>query len=167
MLNNRMKLKPRLSKNDRGVTLIEVIAVISVMSVVMAAVTGFMITGAKMSAQVSGGATASMREQTATEYINQRLWEVDINSIDTVGEPETIEYNGKQIQVYSTLNINGKPLFTDAQTGKVVYNRTENTDGVALCNGEIYFEEVTGDTVTYYLNGTKHVVHIRIASSQN
>lgn len=162
MLRNRMKLKPWLSKNDRGVTLIEVIAVIAVMSVVMAAVTGFMITGAKMSAQVSGGATASMREQTATEYINQRLWEVKPGQLEVADEIK--DGNGMGTGHYATLVINGKKLFTDAETGKVVYNRTENTDGVALCNGDIYFQKIDNNTVIYVLNGTKHVVHVRIAS---
>lgn len=163
MLQSRMKNNLRLSKNNQGVTLVEVISVIAIMSVVMAAVAGFMITGAKMSAQVSGGATASMREQTATEFINQRLWECQA-PITTDGESQQIEYNGQQIDVYPILKIGDKILTTtspeDSNQVKVTYNNVE------LCNGDIYFGNFENDTVIYYLNGTKHVVRVRIASGQ-
>ena len=164
MLCKSRKQQPRLIKNNKGVTLVEVISVIAIMSVVMAAVAGFMITGAKMSAQVSGGATASMREQTAVEFINRSIWEANPDQL--VATDEILDEIGVGTGRYATLMIDGRPLFADAEAGKVVYNRTQETDGVALCPGEIYFEEVTNSTVTYYLNGTKHVVHVRIASSQ-
>ena len=60
-----MLLKNRLSKNNKGMSLVEVIALIAVLSVVVAAVVGFMITGSKMSVKVSGTAGASIKEQTA------------------------------------------------------------------------------------------------------
>ena len=145
-----MRQPNRLSKNNRGVTLIEVIAVIAVMSVVMVAITGFMITGTRMSAQVSGGATAGMREQTATEYINQRLWETTENI--SVNEPKA-----EAPTEFTKLYI-GESVLTSAD-GVVTYNNVE------LCRGEIYFLEIDDvtNTITYYLNGTKHVVHLRIA----
>ncbi len=161
-----MRYKPnRLSKNNKGVTLVEVIAVIAVMSVVMAAVTGFMITGTKMSAKVSGGATAGMREQTAVEYINQRLLEVSVAALALPDETVRVELDGQEKQVYDTLYIDGKPLTTqrdeDTQKSTVTYN------GVQLLSGEIYFERVDAEknAVTYILNGVKHVVYLRIAPS--
>ena len=60
----------RISQNHKGLTLVEVIAMIAVLSVVMAVVAGFMISGANMSAKVSTNAGASIREQTAVEFIN-------------------------------------------------------------------------------------------------
>jgi prepilin-type N-terminal cleavage/methylation domain-containing protein len=63
----------QFSKNNKGVTLIEVIAVVAVLGVVMAAVTGFMITGTKMSARVSDTAASSMKDETAVEFINRRI----------------------------------------------------------------------------------------------
>ncbi len=145
-----MRQPNRLSKSNRGVTLIEVIAVIAVMSVVMVAITGFMITGTRMSAQVSGGATAGMREQTATEYINQRLWETTEKI--SVDDPKT-----EAPTEFTKLYI-GESVLTSAD-GVVTYN------GVELCRGEIYFLEIDDvtNTITYYLNGMKHVVHLRIA----
>lgn len=144
-----MRQPNRLSKSNKGVTLIEVIAVIAVMSVVMVAVTGFMITGTRMSAQVSGGATAGMREQTAVEYINQRIWEATAFSV-----------SGPIEGSYSTLNI-GDGVLTSAND-VVTYNDVE------LCRGEIYFEapDYQTNTITYYLNETKHVVHLRVAVPQ-
>lgn len=160
MVHLKPKLPNRLSKNNKGVTLVEVIAVIAVMSVVMAAVTGFMITGARMSAQVSGGATAGMREQTAAEYINQRLWEADpvklVLDLDTeLEDQETGEKTGR----FATLDIDGIMLTTTDD--KVTYN------GVELCSGEIYFEKSESkDVIVYILNDVEHVVHLRIASAQ-
>lgn len=131
----------QLRKNNKGVTLVEVIAVIAVLGVVMAAVTGFMITGARMSAQVSTQAKTDGQEQTAVEFINQRLWEA--NTVEHVNDNELL------IDTVQLKTIDGK----------VRYN------GVDLCDGEIYFsyDEVT-NTVTYYLNGTPHVVHLRSES---
>ncbi len=128
----------QLRKNNKGVTLVEVIAVIAVLGVVMAAVTGFMITGARMSAQVSNAATVSSREQAAVEFINQRLWKAN-----------KVEKSGESAVLIDT-------VLLETIDGKVKYN------GVDLCDGEIYFELITNNTVTYYLNGTKHVVHLRI-----
>lgn len=144
-----MQKPNRLSKNNKGVTLVEVIAVIAVLSVVMGAITGFMITGARMSAQVSGGATAGMREQTAAEYINQRLWE----AAGTIAASDPVEGSDED---YRTLEIGEAELTT--QDGKVTYNNVE------LCQGEIYFKRVDNDnnTVTYVLNGVTHIVHLRM-----
>ena len=149
-----MQKPNRLSKNNKGVTLVEVIAVIAVLSVVMGAITGFMITGARMSAQVSGGATAGMREQTATEYINQRLWE----TTETIEETDLVEGSDED---FRTLKIGEATLTT--QEGKVTYNSIE------LCQGEIYFKEVDKDknTVTYVLNGVTHIVHLRMEQTES
>ena len=143
-----MRQPNRLSKNNKGVTLIEVIAVIAVMSVVMAAVTGFLITGARMSANVSGGATAGMQEQTATEYINKWILECK----DPI-EAKILK-EGSETE-YTELHIGGRILTTT--DGKVCYNDVE------LCQGEIYFKK-ENSKITYILNGTVHVVHLRIAS---
>ena len=150
----------KLRNNHKGVTLVEVIAVIAVLSVVMAAVVGFMISGARMSAKVSGGATAGMREQTAVEFINQRLWEVDASALEAV--PELDEYGNKTGQCL-TLKIikNGVVSTLQSSDGKVTYNTVE------LCDGDITFDEIKGNTITYTLNGVKHVVHLRITASDN
>ena len=147
-----MQKPNRLSKNNKGVTLVEVIAVIAVLSVVMGAITGFMITGARMSAQVSGGATAGMREQTATEYINQRLWE----ATGTIAETDPVEGSDED---FRALKIGEATLTT--QEGKVTYNSIE------LCQGEIYFKKVDNNTVTYVLNGVTHIVHLRMEQTES
>lgn len=150
LTRRRLKLKPQLSKNNEGVTLVEVIAVIAVLGVVMAAVIGFMITSARMSAQVTGGASLGIREQTATEYINQRIWETT-EKISTKQPQEDYPTD------FTVLEL-GEDILTCAD-GKVTYN------GVVLCAGEIRFEEFAdGDTaVIYYLNDVRHVVHLRVA----
>lgn len=148
--------KNRLSKNNKGVTLVEVIAVIAVLGVVMAAVTGFMITGARMSAKVSNQAKLNIRQQTAVEFINQRLWEAD--AITFSDEIVPIQIDETTIWVYRQINIDGKPLFTKNSTDgslTVCYN------GVELCEGTIYFSDITDNTITYYLNDTEHIVHFR------
>ena len=165
MLLRRKQSLTRLSKNNKGVTLVEVIAVIAVLGVVMAAVTGFMITGAKMSAKVSGDAKLGIREQTAVEYINERILEATTISI---GDPEPTPINiGSEeypIYVYTDLFVGEEKIVItteepNATNPKVVYN------GVELCEGEVYFQYDAGtNTVTYYLNGTRHVVHLRVGS---
>lgn len=137
----------RLSKNNKGVTLVEVIAVIAVLGVVMAAVTGFMITGAKMSAKVSNQAKLDIRQQTAVEFINERLWEAE-----TIG---FITENGENIGI----TIDGRELKTsneDTEKPVVIYNEVE------LCEGTIYFSAISNNIITYYLNDTVHVVHFRV-----
>lgn len=168
MLWKQSKLMPtKLRKNHKGATLVEVITVIAAMSIVMAAITGFVITGSKMSAQVSGGATAGMREQTAVEYINQRLWEIISGEGNpAVNENITDEYSQpteRYATLTFTLNGNAATLKSgDSQknpgTTVVYYNNTE------LCKGEIYFLKIENNTVKYVLNGTEHVVHLRSGS---
>ena len=145
----------RLSKNNKGVTLVEVIAVIAVLGVVMAAVTGFMITGARMSAKVSNQAKLDIRQQTAVEFINQRLWEESEVAVDTTST--------KISEKYSALTIGAGVLKTDfgdspenLQDCRVIYNNVE------LCKGYITFSyDPDNKTVTYYLNDTEHIVHLR------
>ncbi len=151
----------KLRNNHKGVTLVEVIAVIAVLSVVMAAVVGFMISGARMSAKVSGGATAGMREQTAVEFINQRLWEVDASAL--VLEDEKTNEEETPTGEYLTLKIkkNGVESTLKSLGGKVMYNTIE------LCDGDITFDEINGNTITYTLNGVEHIVHLRITASDN
>ena len=153
-----MQKPNRLSKNNKGVTLVEVIAIIAVLSVVMGAITGFMITGARMSAQVSGGATAGMREQTAVEYINQRLWEMDASALESIDQVP--QENPTSPVLYRALAFQldeERRVQLTTQDGNVTYNN------VVLCRGEIYFQEVDQETntVTYVLNGVTHVVHLR------
>ena len=163
MLLRRKQNLTRLSKNNKGVTLVEVIAVIAVLGVVMAAVTGFMITGAKMSAKVSGDAKLGIREQTAVEYINERILELATppEIVDPEQNKVEITIDGEPIEAYRELSLGEEKSIktdnSDAKKPKVVYN------GVELCEGEIYFQ-CDGKTVTYYLNGTRHVVHLRVGS---
>lgn len=168
MLCKSRKQQPRLIKNNKGVTLVEVIAVIAIMSVVIAAVAGFMITGAKMSAQVSDQAGTSMREQTAVEFINRRIWEAgELNLSDN--SEDMLEIDGKEYSKYLGIDYAALSCSDNYQnTGKaMVYYWKDDSSPIALCPGEIYFEEITNDTVIYYLNGTKHVVHIRVAPTEN
>ncbi|MBO5758271.1 MAG: prepilin-type N-terminal cleavage/methylation domain-containing protein [Clostridia bacterium] len=160
----------RLNKNNKGVTLIEVIAVVAVLGVVMAAVTGFMITGTKMSAQVSDTATNSMKEQTAVEFINRMILgaKSEVKVVEDGGQVTDGDhtyylalYCGENVQI-----ANGK----DPKTQKpvVVYRYADNSGSnivreIVICPGEIYFEQVNEkNTVTYYLNDDKHVVHLRV-----
>ena len=164
----------RISQNHKGVTLVEVIAVIAVLSVVMAAVTGFVLTGTKMSAKVSGTATASAREQTAVEFIQKTLQGMQATTIavpDEVGDQWQLDAEQHSTEgfraVYKVVtneqNTTYVPMIYHTDDGKVVYNH----DGkeVELCSGTIYFEAIDANTntVTYYLNGAKHVVHLRTA----
>ncbi len=160
----------RLSKNNQGVTLIEVIAVVAVLGIVMAAVTGFMITGTKMSARVSDTAASSMKDETAVEYINR--WILASNQISLPDDPEVIKVIN-EVEYSMELCIGNAMLKTvyetdtnDQPTGEafVVYH-AENKTPIELCSGEIYFEPINNGTVTYYLNGKKHVVHLRVAAS--
>ena len=64
----------RISQNHKGVTLVEVIAVIAVLSVVMAAVTGFVLTGTKMSAKVSGTAFVTSMFSAAVKTTSSPLY---------------------------------------------------------------------------------------------
>ena len=158
MLTKRKQISNnRLSKNNRGVTLIEVIAVIAVLSVVSAAVMGFMLTGAKMSAQVSGTAGDSIKEQTAVEFINKTILKYgqDVLYVDDDGYLKITL--SEQADAY---------IMTQNDTVAYVMKTPENIDRVTeLCPGTIAFQlsEET-DTVTYELNGEKHVVHLRVAS---
>lgn len=152
----------RLSKNNKGVTLVEVIAVIAVLGVVMAAVTGFMITGAKMSAKVSNQAKLDIRQQTAVEFINQRLWEADAITFSDENLV-SMQIDETTIQVYRQIDIDGKSLLTEISADgslTVCYNYN-NDNGVELCEGTIYFSDITDNTITYYLNDTEHIVHFR------
>ena len=147
----------RLSKNNKGATLIEVIAVIAVLSVVAAAVAGFMITGAKMSVNVSGKAGASIKEQTAVEFINKTILKYGVDALELYpaeGEDQ------KALQI--TLS-NGESAFICTQEGAVVYKIGESDRVTELCPGKIIFENTTTNTVIYYINGKKHVVHLRVA----
>lgn len=158
MLTKRKQISNnRLSKNNRGVTLIEVIAVIAVLSVVSAAVMGFMLTGAKMSAQVSGTAGDSIKEQTAVEFINKTILKYgqDVLYVDDDG--------------YLKITLSEQAdAYIMTQNDTVVYvmkTPDENIGRVTeLCPGTISFQlSDETDTVIYELNGEKHVVLLRIA----
>lgn len=167
-------LRNRLHKNNKGVTLIEVIAVIAVLGVVMAAVTGFMISGTKMSARVSDTATSSIREQTAVEFINRRLWEaasvefaddskeITIDNTTYKLKIELVTAQGGTALIYTDGNVDQDGNF--AEDSRVVYCLGEN-DPVELYIGTLYFDinGLENGTVTYYLNGEEHVVHLRVA----
>lgn len=168
LLKHRQSNKnPPLSKNNKGVTLVELIAVIAVLSVVIAAVTGFVITGAKMSAHVNGVATESIKTQTVVDFINQKFWEAQSVSVSM---DATAENNG----YYKLITIDGADLSTYEKDGinYVGYRfGAESAEPIYLCPGEIYFEiksdgstdRVTDRvTVAYHLNGIEHVVSVRI-----
>lgn len=182
----------RLRKNNKGVTLVEVIAVIAVLGVVMAAVTGFMITGTKMSAKVSNEAGSSMREQTAVEFIQKTVLRYSSASLRTIEIVLNEEAEEKET-VWALLIVlssegDQKPcaLITTTEDEKVVYQlctaeitkdeptgvetvvlELDDRDPVELCPGKISFEQITGDTVRYDLNGEIHVVHLRVSSSNS
>lgn len=159
LLKHRQSNKnPQLSKNNKGVTLVELIAVIAVLSVVIAAVTGFVITGAKMSSNVSGKATGSIKEQTAVEFINARILEANPEAAKVEDDS-----NGKKKLIIGE----EATIFTNSQNGSqwVQYQYGTNA-AIDLCPGEISFEYDKGSkTVTYELNGVKHIVHLRINSA--
>ena len=162
MLHKQSKSNLQLRKNNQGMTLIEVIAVVAVLGVVMAAVLGFMITGAKMSAKVSGTATDSIKEQTAVEFINRRIWEANASVKD---EDKILNSEYPYYESYTHLWWGEEICITtenpDEDNAVVVY-RFGDTKQIELCPGKIYFETDNG-TVIYYLNGEKHVVHLRVA----
>ena len=175
----------RLNKNNKGVTLIEVIAVVAVLGVVMAAVTGFMITGTKMSAQVSDTATNSMKEQTAVEFIQKLVLECSSADLKLKGD-EILNRENKGTGYYPTLeiifseNASAELSFVDVDQDGINDHLTyvmytvdpasgEKTSKkpIELCslekpylNGFLINEET--NTLTYYLNDDKHVVHLRI-----
>ena len=146
----------RLMTNNKGVTLVELIAVIAVLGIVIAAVTGFMITGAQMSSKVGNTATASIKEQTAVEFINERIWEAD-------SELVSLE-NGDGINSCEKLVIGDAAIFTNRQNDIAWVQYQYGTNAVInLCPGEILFEyDVVSKTVTYTLNDVVHVVHLRV-----
>ena len=166
MQNSRkMQANPQFGANNRGVTLIEVIAVIAVLSVVLAAVTAFLLTGVRMSAQVSGTATASAREQTAVEFIQKTLQGMPAETI-AIPDDSAKDSDGNFLAIYKAVadDENGtkyEPFLYHTEDGKVVYNNGGKE--VELCSGTIYFKAIEANTVTYYLNGTPHVVHLRTA----
>jgi prepilin-type N-terminal cleavage/methylation domain-containing protein len=170
LLKHRQSNKtPPLSKNNKGVTLVELIAVIAVLGVVIAAVTGFVITGAKMSAHVNGVATESIKTQTVVDFINQKFWEAQSISMDATAK-NIEQSNG----YYKLITIDGAALSTYEKDGinYVGYRfGVESAEPIYLCPGEIYFEiksdgstdRVTDRvTVAYHLNGIEHVVSVRI-----
>lgn len=160
MLWRQSKSPTSLRKDNRGVTLIEMIAVIAVLSIVMAAVTGFVISGAKMSAKVSSSAGDSIKEQTVVEYINRWIWEADEVCFNEAPLSEDLpDFLEEGHTYYSTLNLDGGAIQSNGSV--VVYQRGGAGSPIELCSGNIYFEAIEDHTVTYYLNGERHVVHLR------
>lgn len=158
MQNSKIEqTKIPICKNNRGVTLLEVIAVIAVLGVVLASVTAFLLTGVRMSAQVSNGAKFSIRELTAVEFINKALYK----ATDIELEPETDEYV-QETGIYNELTLKSSGTTATIYSSEgTVYYKVSQSGATALCSGEIYFK-IDGDTVTYVLNSTPHVVHLRI-----
>ena len=176
--------KNRLNKNNKGVTLIEVIAVVAVLGVVMAAVTGFMITGTKMSARVSDTAKDSMQDQTTVEFIQKLVLECSSADLMLKGE-EILNKANEGTGYYPTLEIkfsensSAEISFVDVDQDGINDHLTyvytvdpasgEKTSKkpIELCslekpslNGFLINEET--NTLTYYLNDEKHVVHLRV-----
>ena len=170
LLKQKQKSNLRIRRNNKGVTLVEVIAMIAVLSVVMAAVTGFMLSSAKMSAQVSDSAGASIREQSAVEFINKTLYKTTITTDSYTNVLEDDRQPESETQTYyATLLLELNPEAPEkapkiySSEGVVVYEVNGNT--TELCSGEIYFiKDPTSQTVTYVLNGIPHTVHSRIGS---
>ena len=154
----------RLSENNQGVTLVELIAVIAVLGIVIAAVTGFMITGAQMSSKVGNTATASIKEQTAVEFINERIWEAKFDTLDLDQKMVVIESK----EYYAKLIIDGAVLGTYVKDGvNYVGYQLGEQEPIQLCPGTISFEAIAQNKVTYYINGEKHVVCLRVAQQEN
>ena len=143
----------RLSKNNQGVTLVELIAVIAVLGIVIAAVTGFMITGAQMSSKVGNTATASIKEQTAVEFINARILDADPGNIEVKDDGNKLLIGDGEAAIFTNSQ-------DDSQWVQYQYDATAAID---LCPGKISFDYDAGSkTVRYELNGVKHIVHLRI-----
>jgi hypothetical protein len=149
----------RLSKNNKGMSLVEVIALIAVLSVVVAAVVGFMITGSKMSVNVSGKAGASIKEQTAVEFINKTILKYGVDAL------ELYSAEGEDTKALKIMLSNGKSAFICTQEGAVVYKIGESDKVTELCPGTIDFELNTDtETVIYKLNDDEeHVLRLRVA----
>ena len=148
-----------LLKDDRGVTLLEVIAVIAVLSVVLASVVAFLLTGAKMSAQVSNGAKFSIRELTAVEFINKALYKADVNAESELQKAVYDSVTETYHKLYISSSGVNATIYSDEGT---VYYQVGEGSATSLCSGEIYFY-INGRTVTYVLNDTQHTVYLRIA----
>ena len=170
LFKQKMMKQTQFSKNNKGVTLIEVIAVVAVLGVVMAAVTGFMITGTKMSARVSDTAASSMKDETAVEYINRWILSHNATELTTVEQK-----NADGATEFYALEINMKDktvAMITVEDSMVVYQRYSTEDPVTgqrqlqstieLCPGKIDFK-IVNNTVTYVLNDVEHVVHLRVA----
>ena len=150
-----------LLKDDRGVTLLEVIAVIAVLSVVLASVVAFLLTGAKMSAQVSNGAKFSIRELTAVEFINKALYKADVNDElqqDAYDQDAYDSNTGRYSKLYISSSGVNATIYSDEGT---VYYQVGEGSATSLSSGKIYFY-INGRTVTYVLNDTQHTVYLRI-----
>ena len=109
-----------------------------------------------------------MKEQTAVEFINRMILgaksavevDEDGDQVTDVDHPYyqcyLALYCGENVQI-----ANGKDPKT--QKPAVVYRYDDNSGReIVICPGEIYFEQVNENTVTYYLNDDKHVVHLRV-----
>lgn len=180
LFKQKMMKQTQFSKNNKGVTLIEVIAVVAVLGVVMAAVTGFMITGTKMSARVSDTAASSMKDETAVEFINRRILNygkqsLAVNEEVTNDKGEVIGYSdllitlSEQDNSYAMLTTEDGVVVYKMGTKELLVN-TENSGAdfdkdvrsIEICPGDIYFN-LENNTVTYVLNDVEHVVHLRVA----
>ena len=166
-------LQNRLNNNNKGMSLVEVIALIAVLSVVVAAVVGFMITGSKMSVNVSGKAGASIKEQTAVEFINKTILKYDKTRLELYSE---IGDNGEQ--TYAALRIilsDTRCAVITTENDTVVYKTqtkaseeetwVDSEKATELCPGTIDFELNTDtETVIYKLNDDEeHVLRLRVA----
>ncbi len=170
LFKQKMMKQTQFSKNNKGVTLIEVIAVVAVLGVVMAAVTGFMITGTKMSARVSDTAASSMKDETAVEYINRWILshkESDLTLVEQKNADDEIEFYALEINMKDET-----VAMITVEDSMVVYQRYSTEDPatgqrllqstIELCPGKIDFK-IDKNTVTYVLNDVEHVVHLRVA----
>jgi prepilin-type N-terminal cleavage/methylation domain-containing protein len=171
LFKQKMMKQTQFSKNNKGVTLIEVIAVVAVLGVVMAAVTGFMITGTKMSAQVSDTATNSMKEQTAVEFINRMILgaKSGVKVVEDGDHDQITDVDHLYYQCYLALYCGENVQIANSEDPKTQkpavvyrYDDANSSREIVICPGEIYFEQVNKNTVTYYLNDDKHVVHLRV-----
>ncbi|MBQ5361930.1 MAG: hypothetical protein IIU63_01150, partial [Clostridia bacterium] len=108
---------------------------------------------------VSGKAGASIKEQTAVEFINKTILKYGVDAL------ELYPAEGEDPKALKIKLSNGESAFICTQEGAVVYKIGESDKVTELCPGTIDFELNTDtETVIYKLNDDEeHVLRLRVA----